>query len=177
MPSNRHGYHEEESLMLTLPQPLQRLLKSVLPVTVLVLASASLYAQVTLSVSLRGAAEVPPVKTAATGSGQITVQADGAVSGSIRTEGFEPTMAHIHEAPVGENGPAIVTLKKTGGGNFVVPPDTWLSETEYASYLAGYLYVNVHSAEHPGGEIRGQLQRVATAALPLQFPLAPRVPH
>lgn len=157
--------------MLTLPQPLQRLLRIIFPVTVLVLASASIHAQIAVAVSLRGATEVPPVKTDATGSGQITVQADGAISGSIRTAGFTPTTAHIHEAPQGENGPPIITLTQTGSDSFVVPPDTWLSESQYASYLAGYLYVNVHSAEHPAGEIRGQLLRVSTAALPA---IAPR---
>ena len=33
-----------------------------------------------------------------------------------------------------------------------------LTEAQYESYKAGKLYVNVHSARNPGGEIRGQLK-------------------
>jgi len=32
-----------------------------------------------------------------------------------------------------------------------------LTEAQYESYKAGKLYVNVHSAANPGGEIRGQI--------------------
>jgi len=38
-----------------------------------------------------------------------------------------------------------------------VPEGTKLSEPQYQAYKAGELYVNVHSAENKGGEIRGQL--------------------
>ena len=33
-----------------------------------------------------------------------------------------------------------------------------LTEAQMASFKAGNLYVNVHSAANPGGEIRGQLK-------------------
>jgi hypothetical protein len=55
----------------------------------------------------------------------------------------------------------IVTL--TDGDSFVVPPDARLTEEQYAKFSAGPLYVNVHSAKYPNGEIRAQLLRPSTA--------------
>jgi hypothetical protein len=52
-------------------------------------------------VALSGAQEVPPVSSAATGSGTITVNSDKSVSGSVTTSGIAGTMAHIHEAAAG----------------------------------------------------------------------------
>ncbi len=133
------------------------LLSRVAPLALLLLASANLYAEQPMSISLKGSSEVPPVTTAAMGTGRITVLPDHTVSGSIKTSGLLPTMAHIHEAAVGKNGPPIITLTKTANDSFAVPPDARLTDAQYTSYKAGRLYVNVHSAEHPTGEIRAQL--------------------
>ncbi|MHB1590564.1 MAG: CHRD domain-containing protein [Sulfuricella sp.] len=133
------------------------LLSRVAPLALLLLASANLYAQQPVSIFLKGDFEVPPVTTAAMGTGQITVLPDHTVSGSIKTSGLVPTMAHIHEAAAGKNGPPIITLTKTANDSFVVPPDAKLTDAQYTSYMAGNLYVNVHSAQYPNGEIRAQL--------------------
>lgn len=109
-------------------------------------------------VTLTGDAEVPAVQTSATGSGTISVGADKSVSGSVTTKGVTGTAAHIHQAPAGKNGPPIITLEKTSEGVWSVPKGSKLTDDQYASYKAGELYVNVHSAQHKGGEIRGQLK-------------------
>jgi hypothetical protein len=107
---------------------------------------------------LNGANEVPPVSTAATGNGTITVGADMAVSGSVTTTGVAGTAAHIHIGAAGANGPVIVPLTKSGDNMWVVPPDAKLKEDQYQAFKAGGLYVNVHSAANKGGEIRDQLR-------------------
>ncbi len=109
-------------------------------------------------VVLQGSQEVPPVTTAATGSGVITIKPDRSVSGSVTTTGINATAAHIHEAAAGANGPVIVPMTKSGDATWSVAAGAKLTEAQYAAHRAGNLYVNVHSAAHPNGEIRGQIR-------------------
>ena len=111
-----------------------------------------------VKVSLTGGEEVPAVTTSASGSGTITIGEDHSVSGSVATTGIAGTAAHIHMAAPGQNGGVIVPLTKNGDNGWAVPPGAKLTDQQYAAYKAGNLYVNVHSAAHPSGEIRGQLK-------------------
>ena len=109
------------------------------------------------SVTLTGANEDPAVTTSASGTGTITIAADGAVSGSMTVTGMAPTAGHIHQGAPGVNGPVIVPFTQSGN-TFTAPPGAKLTEAQLAAYRAGNLYVNVHSAAHPAGEIRAQLK-------------------
>jgi len=111
-----------------------------------------------VAVKLSGAQEVPAVASSATATGPITVGHDLSVKGSVTTSGIEGTMAHIHLAAAGKNGPPVITLTKSGDHEWLVPEGSKLSEAQYKSFEKGELYVNVHSAAHPGGEIRAQLK-------------------
>jgi hypothetical protein len=111
-----------------------------------------------VKVMLSGGQEVPPVKTAGSGTGTISVGADKSVSGSVTTTGVAGTMAHIHEAPPGKNGGVAVPLAKSGDNTWAVPAGSKLTDAQYEAFKAGNLYVNVHSAANPGGEIRGQIK-------------------
>jgi hypothetical protein len=111
-----------------------------------------------LKVTLNGAEETPPVTTSATASGTITVAADKSVSGTLKTQGIDGTVAHIHVGAPGQSGPPIITLNKGADGAWSVPAGSKLTDEQYADFKAGKLYVNVHSAEHKAGEIRGQLK-------------------
>jgi hypothetical protein len=135
----------------------RRLFSRAAPLALMLLISANLYAQQPMSISLEGGSQVPSVTTLATGTGQITVLPDHTVSGSIKTSGIVSTMAHIHEAAAGKNGPPIITLTKTTNDSYAVPPGAKLTDAQYTSYMADNLYVNVHSAKYPDGEIRAQL--------------------
>ena len=133
-------------------------LKTVLAAAVLFAGSAGLAGAATLHVKLSGSHEVPAVSTKARGLAVIVVKRDGAVSGTIRTYFIKGTMAHIHEGAPGTEGPPIITLAPAAKGGWVVPQGSKLTPHQYQEFLAGQLYVNVHSSAHPGGEIRGQLK-------------------
>jgi hypothetical protein len=110
-----------------------------------------------IKVTLTGDQEVPSVKSAGNGTGTIIIGADKSVSGSVKTTGIAGTVAHIHEAATGKNGPVIIPLTKNGD-TYAVPAGAKLSDAQFASFQAGNLYVNAHTAANPGGEIRGQLK-------------------
>jgi hypothetical protein len=108
------------------------------------------------------AAEVfPRTNSAATGAAQLTFNlVTGAVSGGVTLSGIVATLAHIHSGIAGTNGPVIVDLVRSG-----TDPNRWnvedggvLTAEQVDALLAGQLYVNVHSAANPGGEIRGQIK-------------------
>jgi len=111
-----------------------------------------------MKVSLTGAQEVPPASTQGSGSGSFRVAKDGTVTGSVTTSGVQGTMAHIHQAAKGQNGPVIVPLEKKDDNTWAVPEGKKLTPAQLDALKAGNLYVNVHSAKFKGGEIRAQLQ-------------------
>ena len=118
---------------------------------------SSIAAAADIKVTLAGDQEVPPVKSAGTGTGTIIIGTDKSVSGSVTSTGIAGTAAHIHEAAPGKNGPVIVPLTKNGD-TYAVPAGAKLTDAQFAIFQAGNLYVNVHTAANPGGEIRGQLK-------------------
>jgi hypothetical protein len=108
-------------------------------------------------VDLGGGQEVPAVNVDGTGSGTIMVAEDGSVSGSVTTNNVAGVAAHIHMGAIGANGPVIVPLQKTAPNVWSVPKGAKLSDMQMAAYKRGDLYVNVHTAAHRGGEVRGQI--------------------
>jgi hypothetical protein len=109
-------------------------------------------------VELSGASEVPAVATTAAGTANVTIKDDRSVVVLVTVSGMTATASHIHEAAAGANGPVIVPFTKTGDNTFASADGAKLTEAQYAAYKAGNLYVNVHSARNPGGEVRGQIK-------------------
>ena len=111
-------------------------------------------------VALGGANEVPAITTSATGTAYLTVnKTSGNLGGTVKTTGMTPTAAHIHTGASGANGPVLIGLEveSTDTNNFNVPTGTMLDTTGLASLNTQELYVNVHSALFPSGELRGQI--------------------
>jgi CHRD domain-containing protein len=117
--------------------------------------SDSMYTQ---TVTLSGANEVPPVTTSASGTATVTIKPDHSVSVKESVSGMTATASHIHQGAAGANGPVIVPFTKTADNTFAAADGAKLTDAQYEAFKAGNLYVNVHSAAHPGGEIRAQLK-------------------
>jgi hypothetical protein len=111
-----------------------------------------------VKVTLKGDNEIPPVATSAAGTGILIVGADKSVSGSVTISGMTVTVAHIHDASAGKNGPIVIPLIKTSDTVWTVPEGTKFTDAQYESYKAGNLYFNMHSVAYRGGEIRGQIK-------------------
>lgn len=129
---------------------------------------------------LSGGEEVPPVDTKATGQTKFQLSKDGTeLSFRLNVANIENvTQAHIHLAPVGENGPVVAWLHPDGPPAQLIPGRTQgtlalgtitaddlvgpLAGAGLADLVAamnaGNTYVNVHTSQFPGGEIRGQIR-------------------
>jgi len=114
--------------------------------------------QVGLRATLSGAAEVPPNDSSGTGQLQATLDKPtrtlrwdlsyGGLSGPA-------TMAHFHgPAMPGANAPVAVPIAPPGSPS---KGQATLTDAQMNDLLSGKWYVNVHTAAHPGGEIRGQV--------------------
>lgn len=119
--------------------------------------------------NLAGANEVPAVNSSATGQGIMALNANATgVDYRILVNDLEhSTMAHIHQAPAGVNGPIIVPLFNGVGAFDEANPISGTAPVNTPivfNLLAGNYYVNVHTAHVPSGEIRGQLEPYTPAA-------------
>ncbi len=70
-----------------------------------------------------------------------------------------PTAAHIHVAPVGQNGPVVVTLTAPATGSSAGCATVTRELALKLIKSPEDYYVNVHNAAFPGGAVRGQLSK------------------
>lgn len=115
---------------------------------------------VTLTATLSGAMEVPPVTTDGKGTATFTVDtAAKTVTYEVTYSGLSDVakMAHIHgPAAVGANAGVVVPLTI---GDSPLKGTVTLTDTQIADLLAGKDYVNIHTGTHPSGEIRGYINK------------------
>ena len=119
---------------------------------------------VTLTAVLTSGQEPPPNTNDSKAFGVALVAfnaATGEICFSISYEEAhltsEETNAHFHApAPPGVNAPVVVPLPTPGSPkNGCVTAD--LTEDQRRDLLQGLWYINIHTANNPGGEIRGQV--------------------
>ena len=121
---------------------------------------------------LTSRAEVPRNTSQAKGDAEFTISRTGR-SISYRIEAEDLTggvqAAHIHYGRTGQAGPVILTICKSACR---VPRSGRLTRRRFSraagvrnfaaavrQLRAGRTYVNLHTAQHKAGEIRGQIQR------------------
>ncbi len=115
-----------------------------------------------VSARLNGMQEVPSVMTNAVGVASIMLNSTRdtlCVNISVTGLSGPITGIHIHEGAAGTNGSVLLNLSTFVSGNRIQARLTGAdaSAANVAKLLSGQLYVNVHTAANPGGEIRGQL--------------------
>jgi hypothetical protein len=133
---------------------------------------------------LSGSEEVPPVDTKAAGNTILQLNKEGnELRYKLIVANIENvTQAHIHCGPEGANGPVVAFLYGfTPGGvtvngilaegiitnaDVIPRPDSGVCpggvsnfDELLAQISSGNAYVNVHTIQYPGGEIRGQISR------------------
>jgi len=134
--------------------------------------NASSKAVVIYKAQLSGDQEVPPVETEGKGQVVFRLQGNSLHFRLIVNKLTDVTMAHIHAAQAGQNGPAIVTLfavpaedlpglDGVSSNGILAQGDLSLNPEELSGLIdlfeSGGAYVNVHTKEFPAGEVRGQV--------------------
>ena len=129
---------------------------------------------------LTGGEEVPANASRAQGQAIFQLNHDGtALSYKLIVANIQNvTMAHIHRAPAGANGPVVVWLYPSAPPAMLIPGRSQgvlnegvITEAQLVGQLAGQplssllaemqagnAYVNVHTSQFPPGEVRGQIR-------------------
>jgi hypothetical protein len=114
-----------------------------------------------MTIQLSGAQEVPPVQTQGKGTADLTYNPrTRVVTWNITYSGLasQATMAHFHRGAEGKNGPVVIWLTKPGQpAPNPIKGSRKLTPAQAKQFLAGDWYINVHTKNHPGGAIRGQV--------------------
>lgn len=126
--------------------------------TTLVMVSPANAEKIAMKLNLSGASEVPPNDSKATGTADVNYDtASKMLTWKVTYSGLTgpATMAHFHgPAEPGENAGIMIPFKDVASG---AQGSATLTDTQATDLMAGKMYINVHTAAHPGGEIRAQV--------------------
>ena len=115
--------------------------------------------EMNFTTQLRPANEVPPVASNATGQVNAVLTKDtNVLRWQLTYSGLSGpvTAGHFHgPAMAGANAGVVVPL--TGVVTSPMSGQATLTAAQVADLLDGKWYANIHTAQFPGGEIRGQL--------------------
>ena len=126
------------------------------------LAQAARAETVSMVASLAGANEVPAVPSQGTASATVTLDTvTRALQWNMDVKGLSGpiTAAHFHcPATPEQNAPVSIPIAGAGATSPLKGTAT-ISPEQMNNLLSGRCYLNVHTAQHPQGEIRGQVIR------------------
>ena len=138
-------------------------------ITLTIILSAMMFsttaaAQGKFSVYLSGRQAVPANNSPASGTCMVTInqtETQGTIECRYRNLSSNVTGAHLHDnAPVGVNGPIRFDFSFTGGTTGTIGPRVFnTTPAQVADMRSNKWYVDVHTSNFPGGEIRGQVKR------------------
>lgn len=119
-------------------------------------------APLSFTVNLTGGEQVPPVATAGKGVAALSYDpATRLLTWSVTYSGLSSpaTMAHFHgPAPAGKNAGVQIWMSAQGAPpTSPIKGQATLTASQAEQLTAGEWYINVHTADHPAGEIRGQV--------------------
>ncbi len=110
-------------------------------------------------ISMKAANEVPPNDSLGTGEADVNLDtATRVLTWSVTYSGLTgpASAAHFHgPAEPGKNAGVVVPF--TNVATSPIKGTATVTQDQATDIAAGKWYVNVHTAQHPGGEIRGQV--------------------
>lgn len=124
------------------------------------LLAGSAMAQESFRARLSPMPTTPQTKDTITGGGEAIATLAGKVlsfSGDFAGMSSTATMAHVHQGPPAQPGPvvaALVVAEETAGS---LSGSIELNDEQLAALRRHSLYVQIHSASNPAGELRGWL--------------------
>ena len=128
--------------------------------TMLATASPAFAEMMTMKVTLDAAQEVPPNDSAGKGTADVSFDTESKkLDWTLEYSGLtgDASAAHFHgPAAKGENADVAVPIEDAKSG---AKGSATLTDAQAADLTAGRYYINVHTAAHPDGEIRGQVEK------------------
>ncbi len=109
-----------------------------------------------IAMSLDGAQDVPALSVDGTGTGfALFKPGSDTLTYRLTVAGLTSSLvgSHFHLGPAGTNGPVVFPFNMTDSttsGMWVFPDTMW------TPLITDSMYVNIHTSNHPAGEIRGQ---------------------
>jgi CHRD domain len=114
---------------------------------------------ISYTLALKGSEEVPPTNSKGIGAAEIYFDtATKQLKWKVTYSGLTgpAIMGHIHgPAEPGKNAPVVVPFGSAAASP--IEGSATLTDAQAADLMAGKWYVNIHTAENKGGEIRGQV--------------------
>ncbi len=129
----------------------------------MVLAAPAAAEVVRMHAELSSAAEVPPNPSPARGSAEVTLdtttrELTWRITFTNLTVPLSAMHFHGPAAPTANAG-IVVPIPASPAQASIINGSATVSEAQVTDILAGRYYINIHTPNNPGGEIRGQVVR------------------